>query len=69
MADDYKLTPERQNLLDDVELYNELLARLGVATVLPMSAALRCTTAELRRQVPALRRDYHTKHLQLGGAS
>jgi hypothetical protein len=66
MADD-GMTAERQNLLDDVELYNELLARMSVVTPLPMSAAVHCTTDELRLQVAVLRRDYQNKRYQLGG--
>jgi hypothetical protein len=61
------MTAERQLLLDEIEETNELLARMSIVTRLPMSAALRCTTDELRRQVRVLRRDYLNKRRQLDG--
>jgi len=67
MADDNELSRERQALLDEVEDWNELLARKGVATCLPMSAALRCTTVELRFQVGALKRQWLTVNHKLDG--
>lgn len=66
MADD-ELTGERQALLDEVEECNELLARLGVPTGLPMSLAKTLTTAELGRAQLANRRRYLEKRQQLDG--
>ena len=67
MGDD-EITRERQRLLDEVEECNELLARMSVATLLPMSAALRCTMAELRFEVPALWRRYLDLRHKLEGS-
>ena len=67
MADDNELTRERQRLLDQIEECNELLARLGVPTRLPMSLAQRYTTAELGREEPLLWRFYQQKRHELGG--
>ena len=64
MADDGQLTGERQRLLDEIDEWNRLLAHLGVATRLPLSAALRCTTAELHIEVRAVKRQYlASRHL------
>lgn len=67
MADDDDVTRERQRLLDEVEDANDLLARLGVATRLPMSVALRCTTAQLHHEAAANWRHYLDMRRQLDG--
>lgn len=67
MADD-GITAERQQLLDEVKVYNEELANLGVPTRLPMLLALTFTTGELRLAVAGLRRHYLASLRQLGGS-